>query len=202
MSPATTQLRRATLDDLGQLKKIWAAAGFAVDELEKRFTEFQIATREGTVIGMCGLLIQQQQGLLHHEYFTAKEEEAELRSLLWERILNIAKNHGLLRVWVKDSAPFWREKQFAEPSGDLLQKLPAGSPVEGGWLTLKLKEESSGISLEREFELFTQAQREESEKALKQARGLRIFAFVLVMLFLAGIAALAFYTFIRVPLKR
>jgi len=32
--------RRATTDDLAQLQALWGEARFAVEELEKRFTEF------------------------------------------------------------------------------------------------------------------------------------------------------------------
>ena len=41
------QIRRATIDDLPQLKALWEQEQLSAGELEKRFKEFQVVEGEG-----------------------------------------------------------------------------------------------------------------------------------------------------------
>src|SRR5690349_1878975 len=97
--PAEYQLRRATLEDLPGLKKLWELNNLPVQELEKRFTEFQLAIDAWEQIaGAIGLKVVKNHGLIHSEAFTEMDKAEQIRPLLWERIMTVAKNHGLVRL--------------------------------------------------------------------------------------------------------
>src|SRR5687768_7748527 len=114
------QSRRATLEDLPELRSLWHDAKLPLDDLEKRFTEFQVATGpEGNIIAAIGLQIHKQQGLIHSETFASPEIAPEVRPLLWQRILTVAKNNGLVRLWVLPVASFYREHGFTDVDDSL-----------------------------------------------------------------------------------
>lgn len=190
------QQRRATLEDLPELRSLWHNARLPVEDLEKRFTEFQVVTApEGGIIGAVGLQLQKQHGLVHSEAFTDPALAVEVRPLLWQRIFAVAKNNGLLRLWTLPTASFYREQGFIDVDEALRAKLPEGfgNPA-ADWVSLKLKDDSqAAVSLEKEFEVFAMAQKQESERMITQAKALRIFAYGLLFLAMAGIAALAFF---------
>jgi N-acetylglutamate synthase-like GNAT family acetyltransferase len=188
------QSRRATLEDLPELRSLWHNARLDLDDLEKRFTEFQLVTAaEGTIVGAVGLQIHKQQGLIHSETFTTPEIATEVRPLLWQRILTVAKNNGLVRLWVLPVASFYREQGFTDVDDALRAKLPEpfGNPA-ADWVSLKLKDEGQVASIEREFELFAMAQKQESERLISQAQAFKVIAYGLLFVVLAGIGVLAF----------
>ena len=109
---------------------------------------------------------------------------------LWERVRTVAHNHGLLRLWVAPGSDFWREHGFSPPDESVLRKLPCpfGRP-ESEWLTLKLRAEHlEAICLEKEFDLFKQAQTEWTDRAFRQARALKWLAWVLLFFSLGLLA--------------
>lgn len=190
------QSRRATLEDLPELRSLWDGARLPVPELEKRFTEFQVATSaEGNIVGALGLQIQKQQGLIHSEAFTQPEISIETRPLLWQRVLAVAKNNGLTRLWTLPTAAFYREQGFADIDEAQRAKLPEGfgNPAVD-WVTLKLKDDSlAAVTMEKEFEVFAMAQKEESQRMIDQAKTLRLVAYGLLFLALGGVALLAWF---------
>jgi hypothetical protein len=178
-------VRRANVDDLSGLRILWERAHLQVLDVEKRLTEFQlIASVEGDLIGAVALHIDRKQGAIHSEAFLRPEDAGEARPLLWERLQSLARNHGLIRLWTRETAPFWSEAGFVEPSPEVQATLPeglAGGP--GRWLTLGLRDESvSTISVEKEFELFQQAQRASTEELIAQAKRLKIIVVSLLLL--------------------
>ena len=181
-------LRRATVDDLIGLKQLWQRAHLQVLDLEKRLTEFQlIVTDSGDLLGAVGLQIDGKQGRVHSEAFTQSEDQDKHRQQLWERLQSIARNHGLVRLWTRESAPFWTQRGFQEATEEVLQKLPAvfgdGSKP---WLALQLREENIAVnSPEKEFELFQAAQQASYERLMQQAKVLRTVAYIIL-----GIAVL------------
>jgi N-acetylglutamate synthase-like GNAT family acetyltransferase len=189
------QSRRATLEDLPELRSLWHAARLPLDDLEKRFTEFQIVTNaEGNLVGAVGLQTHKQHGLIHSETYTAPELATEVRPLLWQRILTVAKNNGLVRLWALPVASFYREQGFVDVDEPLRAKLPElfGNP-KVDWVSLKLKDENqNAATVEREFEVFAMAQKQESERLMSQARSFKVIAYGLLFVVLAAIAALAF----------
>jgi N-acetylglutamate synthase-like GNAT family acetyltransferase len=108
MYPSSYQVRRATLDDLGQLTGLWRAMNFPAEELARAVTEFQVAQdADGRLVGAIGLQIAQRQGRIHSESFEDFSLADTLRPMLWERLHAVATNHGLLRLWTHEGAPFW-----------------------------------------------------------------------------------------------
>lgn len=195
-STPTYQQRRATLEDLPELRSLWDGARLPVDELEKRFTEFQVVTSaEGNIVGTVGLHLQKQQGLVHSEAFSDPNLAVDVRPLLWQRILTVAKNNGLVRLWTLPTASFYREQGFVDVDDAQRAKLPEGfgNPAVD-WVSLKLKDDSMAvISMEKEFEVFAMAQKDESQRVLDQAKTLRMIAYGLLFLALGGVALLAWF---------
>ncbi len=203
MNPSSFQARRATVEDLLKLRSLWQKKNLPVADLEKRFTEFQLAESEDRILlGAIGLHIDQQQARLHSEAYTSEEVEEVCRLQLWQRVQSVVRNHGLFRVWTQAEEAFWPQNGFSQAEGQVLEKLPASfGDRSGRWFTLQLREESGpAISLDGEFELFTQAQREGTAKAMQQARVLKTLAYVLVLIFLLGVIAAGFYVFLHSPL--
>jgi N-acetylglutamate synthase-like GNAT family acetyltransferase len=198
------QLRRATLEDLPELILLWQAAHLEKDELSKRLTEFQIArTPDGKLAGAVGLQIQKLHGLIHSEAFVRTELGGQIRPLLWQRVLAVAKNNGLTRLWTLPTASFYREQGMTEVDDPTRKSIPEGfgSPL-ADWVTLKLKEENQNvISLEKEFEMFTQAQKGSTERLMEQARFFRVFAYGLLACALIGLGFALFFVFRRSPIR-
>lgn len=197
MNPGNHRVRRATLDDLVPLRVLWQALNLPVADLEKRLTEFQVVEApEGKVAGALGLQMLEGQGLIHGEVFADFAIADQLRSLLWERIQSVASNHGLFRLWTCERAPFWSHCGLLPATAEVMAKLPAPwHGREAHWLTLKLREETSAtLSVEREFALFMDAEKERTQAALAQARLLKTIATVLaVLLFVAVVVGGIYY---------
>jgi N-acetylglutamate synthase-like GNAT family acetyltransferase len=196
------RVRRATLDDIGELTALWQSMRFATDDLAKRVTEFQVAVNpEGSLIGTVGLQIAERQGLIHSEAFTDFAQADELRPLLWERIHALVTNHGLHRLWTREAAPFWRQYGLERPDPELFEKLPA--PWRGqttGWLTLKLKEDIEAVmSADKEFALFMQSERQRTDRTLQRARTLKQFATLIAILLLILVLSAAIWLIMKNP---
>ena len=176
VSSSKYRVRRATLDDLGHLTAMWQPMRFPVDELARRVTEFQVAeSPDGKILGAVGLQIAERQGLVHSEAFSDFALAEHLRPLLWDRVHAVATNHGLLRVWTQEQAPFWNHCGLLKADEEALQKLPAlwrgpSSP----WLTLKLRDDMETVmSLDKEFALFMQSEKQRTEQVFQHARTLK-----------------------------
>jgi N-acetylglutamate synthase-like GNAT family acetyltransferase len=194
-STPSYQSRRATLEDLPELRSLWHSARLPLDALEKRFTEFQLVTGpDGNIVGAVGLQQHKQQGLIHSETFVTPTIAPEVRPLLWQRILTVAKNNGLLRLWVLPVASFYREHGFADTDDALRAKLPEefGNPA-ADWVSLKLKEDNQSVDMiEKEFEIFAMTQKQESERLVSQAQSFKLIAYGLLFIVLAAVGVLAF----------
>jgi N-acetylglutamate synthase-like GNAT family acetyltransferase len=181
MIASNYQVRRATVDDLAALRKLWQQANLPVAALEKRLTEFQVAeTAQGDVLGALGLQIAGSQARIHSEAYRTMDVAIEILPRLWERVQSVARHQGLSRLWVKHGASFfWLEMDFQVAGSDELKTLPAGfaDGDQAHWMTFKLREDSAtGPSLDKELELFRQFQKAESAKLALQARNLRALA--------------------------
>ena len=200
-SPAYT-VRRATVDDLGGLKMLWERARFQVLDLEKRLTEFQLIVSDaGDLIGAIGLHIEAKQGKLHSGAFTQPEQGDQFRPQLWERVQNVARNHGLVRLWTQEGTPFWTQAGFGEPSPETLKRLPPGfGGAHARWLTLQLKEENvAALSIEQEFELFQSAQKQETEKIMRLGRMMRLTVMIIIGLAVAVLVVFVVRLLIKNP---
>jgi len=190
MDVSSLVVRRATVDDLPQLIELWRQERLPWQELEKRVTEFQVADDgTGTVFGAVGLKIAHHEGQLHSEVFRQWELADQLRARFWQRVDTLAHNHALVRLWTQLSAPFWHGYGFQPPTVEILEKFP---PVfgdhSGAWTVLTLRAEPPPVDVEKEFNLFQEAERARTEKAFAQARLLKKIAIILAVLLFVGVA--------------
>lgn len=202
MTLSNYRVRRATLDDIGQLTGLWQSMHFAVDDLAKRITEFQVAeSSDQRIVGAVGMQISDRQGRLHSEGFTDFALADQLRPAIWERLQAVATNHGLVRLWTQEQAPFWSHCGLAKADAEALEKLPtAWRGFPGQWLTLKLKEDiEEVISVDKEFAMFMESERQRTERTFQQARILKLIATIIALVLLALVMAGAFIVMRRNP---
>jgi N-acetylglutamate synthase-like GNAT family acetyltransferase len=196
------RVRRATLDDIGQLTTLWQLMHFPADDLAKRVTEFQVGeSSDGKIIGAIGLQILEKQGRIHSEGFIDFAQAEHLRPLLWDRLHAVATNQGLLRLWTQENAPFWNHCGLLKPDAEALSKLPVSwRSLPAEWLTLKLRDDvSEMISLDKEFALFMEAEKQRTARALQHARILKLVATLIALAVFALVLAGAFLLFRRNP---
>jgi len=199
MNASNFRVRRATLDDITQLVALWKSMHLPADELAKRVTEFQVAqSAEGTVVGAVGLQIAERQGRIHSEGFTDFAVADQVRPQLWDRVHAVATNHGLLRLWTQEQAPFWTHCGLVKPDEDALGKLPAlwrNQPA--SWLTLKLKDDvETLISVDKEFALFMESEKQRTARAFQHAKILKGIAMVIAIA-LCALMFVAFFQLVR-----
>jgi N-acetylglutamate synthase-like GNAT family acetyltransferase len=195
MTDANVQVRRATIDDIPKLLTLWQQENLHGAELEKRFKEFQVVEGPGgELLGTIGLQISGNQGRLHSEALAHPEHADALRQKLWDRISLVAQNNGLARVWIQSDAPFWHTLGFAPATPDGLAPEFAGNP--GNWSKLQLKADTGTVtSIDKEFAMFREAERERTEKMFRQARVLKMLAAVIAVAVFALVAVWAFLFF-------
>jgi hypothetical protein len=196
------RVRRATLDDIGQLTAIWEAMQYPTQELARRVTEFQVAEgADGIVLGAVGLQMAERQGLVHSEAFSDFALAEHLRPLLWDRVQTVATNHGLLRVWTQEQAPFWNHCGLVKAEGEVLQKLPAAwRGPSSPWLTLKLRDDVEAVlSVDKEFAVFMQSEKQRTEQVFKRARTIKTIATLIALVLLIGVIVWAVRLFLLNP---
>jgi N-acetylglutamate synthase-like GNAT family acetyltransferase len=195
MSSTQYRVRRATLDDIGQLLELWKTMHLPGEDLARRITEFQIVeSSQGQLLGAIGLQISQRQGLIHSEGFLDFALADQLRPLLWERLRSVATNQGLVRFWTREHAPFWSHCGLAKADAEALQKLPTvWGKAAPSWLTLKLRENLEEIiSADHEFALFMASEKERTQRAFQRARILKVLATLLALAILILVLVGAF----------
>jgi hypothetical protein len=193
----TFQIRRAILDDLPRLKELWQVGRISIPDLDKRFTEFQVAVNDrGEVVAAVGLQLTGTDGKIHSETFSDFALSDAVRPLLWERLQVVARNHGLYRFWTDEVAPFWKKDAgFSTPTAEGLSRLPeVFGPAHGGWLALRLRDESSDPDLlEAQFKMFREAERAKRERLVQWADFMKKAGTVLAGLLLIFALAVLFY---------
>jgi N-acetylglutamate synthase-like GNAT family acetyltransferase len=199
MNASNFRVRRATLDDIGQLIALWKSMHLPADELAKRVTEFQVAeSAEGKVVGAVGLQIAERQGRIHSESFTDFAVADQVRPQFWDRVHAVATNHGLLRLWTQEQAPFWAHCGLVKPDEEALGKLPAhwrSHPA--NWLTLKLKDDiETLISVDKEFALFMESEKQRTARAFQHAKILKGIATIIAVA-LCVLMFVAFFQLVR-----
>jgi N-acetylglutamate synthase-like GNAT family acetyltransferase len=188
------RVRRATTEDLEQLKVVWAAAGLPAAELEKQFTEFQVAeSDDGRILGAVGLQIDGAHGKIHSESFVDFALTDALRPLLWQRLETMARSHGLFRLWTAETAPFWKKDAGFSSATD--QPPEVFGPSNGSWVALRLRDEGADPNLiEAQFSLFREAERAKREKLLQRAGAIKMVGTgIAVLLFLFAMGVLLWF---------
>ena len=173
---------------------VWAVAALPAAQLEKQFTEFQVAESPGgKIVGAIALQVAGAHGKIHSETFADFALSDALRPLLWQRLEVVARNHGLFRLWTAETAPFWKKdagfSTASDPPPEVL------GPAGGSWLSLRLKDEGADPNLlEAQFELFREAERARREKLLQRAAALKtVGTLIAVLLFIFSLGVLVWF---------
>ena len=190
MTAPKVNIRRAVVDDLRNLRSLWDRDHLPA-AFDARLTEFQVIEGpRGELLGAAGLQIAGTHGQVHTEQFLHPEQADELRPQLWERLLAVANNHGLTRLWTLEKNPFWETARFGPATSEEMKSFPApfGS-AEPPWRTLRLRDETvPRLSLEQELALFRDSQRQSGEKMIRQAKVIKAVALVVVALLFLFVA--------------
>jgi N-acetylglutamate synthase-like GNAT family acetyltransferase len=197
MTTPDHQVRRATVEDLPQLRELWRRASLPWQDFERMFKDFQVVqTAAGEIIAALGMQITGTEGWLFAEAFSRPEQADNLRTTLWERARIVSQNHGLVRVWTQFATPFWQINGFAAASPEQLGKRPpAFAGGELPWFVLQLRDDTAtAVDLDREFAMFQEAQKADRERLYSQARIAKTVAVIvaLLLLVLLGVMAVRF----------
>lgn len=198
MSAFKFQSRRATVDDLPRLKQLWTLMRLPDTDLERQLTDFQVATDEvGVVVGCLALQMNQRHARIHSEAFEDFSLADYARPVLWTRIQTLATNHGLVRLWTQETSPYWSRNGFLAAASDELEKMPPiWDRFSGGWLTVKLKDEEAMTSLDKEFALFVESEKQQRHQLLgrtKIIKHLAIGGITIIILLLLAAAVWVFF---------
>jgi N-acetylglutamate synthase-like GNAT family acetyltransferase len=194
------RIRRATTDDLPQLKSLWASMHLREEDLEKRLTEFQIVEdADALFLGAIGLQVSGTHALLHNEGFTDSSAGDSARKLFRERILVLTANHGVFRLWTQERSPVWKDFGFRPPDAETFARLPAEweNEFEGAWLTLQLKDEAAiAAALGTGLADLKDAGKRETARVIEQAQTMRTM--VTTIGFLIGFLAFGFAIYLLI----
>ncbi|MGB9601368.1 MAG: hypothetical protein ACP5MG_03380 [Verrucomicrobiia bacterium] len=197
-------VRRAVVDDIPQLIELWKSEKLPWQELEKRFTEFQVVVdSQNQVLGAIGLHISGQEALLHSEVFSRFDLADTIREMIWKRFESIAHNYGLFRIWTLENSPYWHHNGFVIASTEQMQKLPRSFGNPGAiWYVMSFRQEGpvKVLAPEKELEILLAQERAETEKISNLAKVMRIFATILAAILLIGIIIAAVYVMRKLPM--
>ena len=178
------QARRATVEDLPQLRTLWEMEDLPGEALEKRFTEFQVVDDgAGQLLAAVALQMMEGHGRVHSEVFTFEEEAEGMRALLWPRLETLARNQGLARLWTSLEAPFWKGVGFKKVTERTLPLLPPGfSADNAAWLTMPLRADDAGTGeIEKLFAELKIVSQADQERLTDRAKKMKILAMVLML---------------------
>jgi len=197
------KVRRAVVDDLPQLIHLWKSDNLKWQDLEKRFTEFQVAVdSQNTILGAIGLHINGRDALMHSEVFLHFDMADKIRDLIWKRIEVIALNHGLVRIWTLESSPYWHHNGFNLATHEQKQKFPIafGDPNQS-WYVMQMRPETPmKVTVpEKEFEIFIAQERENTEKINAIGNTMRVIATIIAAILLIGVVVGAIYIISKLP---
>lgn len=201
MTAEVLRVRRATLDDLDALRSLWDSMQRPVAELEPRLTEFQVVEdAEGKVAGIIGFQAGAGHGRLHNEGFADFEIAAAGREAFWKRIQTLATNHGILRLWMLEDTPFWRQIGFKPASAEELKKLPEGWKKDNAsWFTLQLKDEAAINAIEKEMAMLLNSQKRHNEEITQRVQTAKKMATLIATVLAFCIFAAAVYLMLKRP---
>lgn len=190
MESATLFARRAAVDDLPALLELWRSTVLPADELASFLTEFQVAaTPAGEVAAAIGLMVEGTDALLHSEALIPEVDPDELRSTLWRRVMILARNQGIQRVWTQESSDYWSATGFSPvefPRDGTTPKFVEPGP---GWSCCQLFDPVEAKQLAAEQMALWEATRAGEAEALQQ----RIQRFKTVALGLAALVVLMMF---------
>lgn len=170
MAEIPVHARRATLDDLPNLRGLWQTAMLPMQDLERHLTEFQLAEgMDGRLMGAVGFEIRGNDARIYYEAFSHPDSEALAREPLWNRLRVMATNGGVHRVWTQEKSGFWAENGFVSATADDLERLPSLFRSAGsGWKILSLRDSVAERRIEEEIGMFEAAHEEDQSRLQRQ----------------------------------
>jgi N-acetylglutamate synthase-like GNAT family acetyltransferase len=197
-SGQSLKIRRATAEDLDALKDIWSSMRLPADNLCRRLTEFQVVESGGQIAGAIGFQIVRSAALLHSEGYADYSVADASRSLFWERILKLAANHGVFRLWTQENSPFWLRWGFLPADAEVLSRLPdEWKDSEQKWFTLELKNEAViTAALKNQFAGFMEDEKKKTAQVSAKAR--TINTIITIAGFAIGILSIGFAIYLFV----
>lgn len=200
--------RRADAEDLASLTDLWSAAGLPADELGGFLGEFHVVTdADGRVLHAIGLLVEDDQGLLHSEALApgASHDPDGCRSTAWKRLRIIARNQGVRRIWTREDATYWSTCGFQPvAASDLPEPLPSFATREDGWWLFRHPEPSQAAQMIQQEMALWQTQREqEAEGFRNRLATFRVVAWGLVLV--VAVLTVVFFALVKtqlLPMRR
>jgi N-acetylglutamate synthase-like GNAT family acetyltransferase len=197
MHAVSLESRRAAAEDLESLQELWSASELPADELAGFLGEFQVVTDpDGRVLHAIGLLVEDDQGLLHSEALApgSSHDPDSCRSTAWKRLRIIARNQGVRRIWTREDAAYWSTCGFQPvAASDLPEPLPSFATREDGWWLFRHPEPSQAAQMIQQEMALWQTQREQEAEGFRNrlatfrvvAWGLVLVVAVLTVVFMA-----------------
>ena len=148
--PAGFETRRAGGKDLRELRRLLEESEVSNSEevrevlasLERRVAEFILVVKEGVVAGCVGLEMFQQEGHLYGEAYVHPRMAELLRPVLWERVMRVATNHSLARIWTQLRDRFYEERGLDWACNGRKRELPRRfGRSEEAWRMVQWREE-------------------------------------------------------------
>ncbi len=200
------QVRRATVEDVPQLRSLWEMGDLQVEELEKRFTEFQVAHNEqGEIVATLGLQMTEDQGRLYGEVIAWFDFAEELRTQLWTRLEVVARNQGLSRLWTDLEDPFWKGVGFKKASTEMLGLRPSAfGEGQGESLYFPLRAAGgAGEEVEKQLAVLKAISHAETQRLMDRARVMKWVAMGLITAVFAAFAVwVVYYALLRKRVQR
>jgi N-acetylglutamate synthase-like GNAT family acetyltransferase len=204
-SPAVDEVeyraRRAHVDDLPGLEALWQRVGLPWDQLERFLTEFIVVMdSEGAILAAVGLQTAGEEGLVHSEAVIPRDDEAELRSALWQRLQIVARNQGVGRLWTLEDDAFWRSIFIPASTADIAASPLASADLQAAWSTLQLVDRARAQKLIDERMALWEASRQSDSTGLHDTiTQIRRFAFALAGGVIFMMVLMILYVLIRKP---
>jgi N-acetylglutamate synthase-like GNAT family acetyltransferase len=201
METTKTEVRRANLQDIPQLQKLWWANYPEPNALAARYSEFQVAVENGRVIAVLGLHVTELQGNIWGEAVADPRRTDEMRALFWPRFQTWAKNFGLFRLWTALPGEFWASKGF-QPLDPNVAVPPPFNTGEAPNITLQLgPEPSKAAKALAELAMVQEGSRGRGKNFLGKVKTFAIVAPPVITLCFFGIR-LVMISKLRVPRPR
>ena len=184
MTLGNYRVRRATLDDLDALTKLWQSMHLPVDELAKKITDFQVVENaDAELVGPLGSKCwSARAGCIAKPSLTSRWRNMSVLNC-GASAVGRDQQRACTGCGRRNRRRFGVGSGLAKPDPEALEKLPQPwRALKGQWLTLKLKEDIEEVlSADKEFAMFMQSERQRTERAFQQAKILKFVAMLLAI---------------------
>lgn len=204
-SRVTYQARKAAMEDLDFLRGLWRAQGVDPADFEERWPEFHvIIDLQGAPVGAVGFMVEGKNGWLFFEGYDLETAAESAQELAINRVVNLAKSQGLLRVWSHLDSANLESRDFTVATPSQRTFLPvewdralAPEPNQRvDWKVAQIRDEAAMQQMEKELALFdamNQGRRMSDQKPVA-GKVMSILAIILaIVIFGIGIYVLFFY---------